>query len=435
MTRALVLGLCLLLAAPSLAAPPHAKRKKKRRPHYAHVHHRAGACWFEMPIAAAFSGEAAQGQGLAQVDLQAARVEASVAPTLRCLAGRLQLRSALRLWERGGTALDERGVQGRFGLAGRPGRGWDLALSGHVLALDRPAWPDPYQPVLGAGGEPTGALLGSKRWGGLWAGLDVDATVRLPHRLTLALSLDWTRRWDAQDAAFDAALRPDHLTPRDGDTTRAAVALRAKRGRWRLDAEAALRSRRYRYVFARDAVTGATHASPGGAGPNPLLETLGGSALFRAWVSLPYAGLRLESGLELGGDADLFQGYESAWLVGGRLVVSLRPLQALHASARYDVAYRLYTEDGYGETAAGAGSPHPALDDGASVRQRLTHRLRLAMRYRVWRRLEPFVEASLLWSDTNFPDYVPYEHPPHSPYDVDFDTTRWELAFGVRISI
>ena len=420
----LIAVIVLLVAVTAAAKPKKPRKSTTNRPT---VHAQAGRCRFEMPVRGAMTGEFGDGLSLAQLEVIGGAVDATVIPRLRCLKGRLIASLRLSGSERA-TQLEERRLGASLELRGRPTVGVWLSLRPYVRWLDRADWPDPYQPLVDAQGQRTGGLDVTNRRGGLRFGLGAEIEVRLPRRVDLRVDVDWMRRDDVQDADFDAVLRPDHLTPSDGDRFRGRLRARTRRGPWRVEGTAEVSGALSDFAFSRDAVTGATHAGVGGSAPNPLKRTVGGAGRLSAslWA---LKRTKVTAILAVGGVGDLHEGYDSTWFVGGEVGVVSRPWRGLGLRADYRVRLTRYTSDGYGETA-----DHPPLDFG-DRRERLTHIVRGELSYRVLRLLEPFVAARLEVSDTNFPDYVPFVHPVTAPFAVDFDWRRWEISLGLRFAL
>ena len=412
-----------------LALQPVAAARRKAPPL---LHLRAGRwCTLLGPAKAELAGLYGADQTLAHADVGAFAGGVSITPSLRCQRGRYWIRVPLAADGRVGSALDELGVRGGVELEGRLSRRVTLGLSGRLARRWRPGWPDAYQPVQDAAGEPTGALDGTGRYGYRTASGALRFTWRALPDLALWLGGSWTRTLSDRDPRFDPVLAPDHLTPFDHQRIDGALGASGRAGAYRHRTELGAGGVWYDVALARDEGTGFTHGAPGGAPPNPTLEALRLSVQHRSSVWLSGLATRLAVSAGYAFEDDLYQGYLTCDEVTGGLDARIRPWRRAVIHVGYDLAWRRYRATGYRQ-----GPDHPPLDDGASRRTRLTHVLAADVEVQtVGRWPRPFASVRAEWSDTTYPDYLPWVFPRTSPYAIDFDWTRIVALGGIRLEL
>ena len=387
-----------------------------------------GPCRLKAPISLEAAYEHAEGQTLSETTLDAFSGELREDLLLRCGKGAVIVRFPVEVGGRIGTALDELRGAARLGVDLRAARRLRIALHGSVRGALRPGWPDVYQPVLDGSLEPTGELAATGRYGYFDVEAGLGAELRLDRRLSLGLAASYDRHDSADDPNYDEVFSPDHLTPGDRQRVQGSVRLSGRRGDYRHASSLRVGWVDYGRVFARDAVTGATHATSGRVPANPLEENWIFGATTRH--SLYSRAMRLRFVGSLGYDYiyDEFQGYRSRHELTASFGVRLRPARGLAVEVTPHIRYARYTDDGYGE-----GDGHPPLEGSAPVRQRLTVGGVAELSWNPLKRaLSPFVRFTWDYSDTNYPDYAAWAHPQVAPYDIDFDWNRMAVLVGFR---
>ena len=353
-------------------------------------------------------------------------VDVDVEPALRAGDFALSLPSSLRMRETWGAQLSRTDARSLLSLDYRPLRALKLTVEGGAAASVRPGWLDPYQPVDDL---PDNGLVPTDRR----SRTQVLASARVfavPWSKTFArLRYDFARTSTTRDPAFDALERPNHLAPRDNDdhaleaswktafdVAKPAIGVGVERTEWF-------------FVFARDRGTGATHAGPGGAPPNPL------QVLHAAWIepelelALPGDVATVDAAWRVRAVDDVFQGYysrvENRFRLGVDAVFGPAELQ-LATKARFSFTSVDYGDDGYA-----AGKTHPPLDFG-------DHRLvraddvSLSARFPAKAPLHAFVDVDASSQLTNFPDYTPGIFPVHAAYSLDWDYGNVAVLAGVE---
>ena len=240
------------------------------------------------------------------------------------------------------------------------------------------------------------------------------------------------RRDYPQDPAFDAFVRPNHLTPDDRDELSAEASWRYIDGPIRLGLALGAARINWFFLFARDAKTGATHAGAGGAPPNPL-QTV------HVYDAEPSADLVLiKDRLTVGVDwrvratDDIYAGYYSA--LESRFGPSIDatvgpPTLDVRIEGRFSGMMRSYAASGYA-----AGQSHPPLDDGA-VRDDHAAQWDLHLRFPARAQLALVLDATARLRRTNFPDYQTGIFPASQAYDVDWDYQQARAMLGLELAL
>lgn len=407
-------------------------RRKATRDRSLMYWHLGGQWFMEVPLRAEVAGAFVDGSTYRRVRGGALDVSVSAAPEIRWRGGRFHVAGHVGHDRREtfGYHLPEATTLGSLGVGGRVARRLTLDVRGDVRWVQRPEWPDPYQPLLGVGGEPTGSLKATNRF----SFLDLGGTVTLRWRAAKAIkveaSLGYLDRRYEHDPAYDGLVAPTHLAPGDVGRLIGSAGVAGRHGRWRWDVETRIEWLDYRYAFARDPVTGLTHAVPGGEPANPLQDFVRVALRHSGRVSLPArTSLSWEAGYLR--NEDVHHGYYTWNDLEAGLGFSARPVAGLGIRAGAEARLRWYTSDGYGASAG-----HPTLDGGASLRAEQRIGLGARMEYATWkRRLRPFVEASWTWNRTNFPDYEPWVNPVGMPYRIDFDWQNIAVRGGLELRL
>jgi hypothetical protein len=361
------------------------------------------------------------------------RLDLRFDPGLRWQRGRLLIHLPTRFAHREtfGETLRQTDAASGVETLWRPAAGWRLGVDGGVHRRWRPDWPDLYQPTFDETGRPDG-LAPTDRGGWLeWttgARAEADSSVG-------RFSLDgrFRRRLGVVDPAYDPVLTPTHLPPADRDVVTTAFGLRGTFLDGRLRHRHALSGERavFPTLPARDAGTGKTHAGPGGDPPNPdfVLWHAGATTAWRA--RLGFLGSKVEGRLGYRRSLDAFDGYYTADTFSAGAGLSLRPGLGLRLSVDYDGRWRRYGPDAYA-----AGPDHPPLDGGAARRLGTRHAVAAEVsRPFSRRRLIPFLSVRWVDVETNFPDYVPFENPVGSAYDIDWDYRWTTVEVGLRVRL
>ena len=327
------------------------------------------------------------------------------------------------------SPLRQTDLDGSFAVDVEPLTRFHLGAQAGAALTTRPGWPDLLQPN-GVGTGP--ALLPTDRFS------HVDAYVRgklqaIPLRHHHArLKVSWMRRSYTHDPAFDAFVRPNHLTPNDRDEWTGDVSWRYIAAPLRLGIAVGASRHTWFYAFARDAHTGATHAGAGGAPPNPLqvLHTLDVEP--SAELVLQKDRLSVRFDWRVRAVDDMYQGYYSALenRLGPSIDATLGPAAtAVRIEGSFSGMYRLYTAAGYAP-----GATHPSLDDG-SVRDDRAAQWDLDMRFPARAPLALVLHATARLRRTNFPDYQSGVFPSVQPYDVDWDYQQGKVWLGLTYAL
>lgn len=392
----------------------------------------------ELPAEAFVAAGGLSGEGARDLGGPILELGAALRPRLVLRDPRLELRLRLahRRRETLGFSLAERTTGLGLSARWRPVDAWTVEAGGGLTWVDRPDWPDLYQPLLDARGEPTGDYAPTDRYSRFDGGLYAGVAWRSADGVRLRLRTEVLSRAYTLDPAYDPVDRPTHLVP--GDFTRAGLALRADRrfwdGRWRARLEVRGELLDFPYAYARDAGTGRTHAAPGGPPPNPRLAYRRFTLAHRSSVLFPGPRLRLVVELAYAHNDDTYAGYYTWNAVEAALTLRVPVVRGVRAEVGWAGLSRGYTDTGYQP-----GTRHPALDDGSLLRGEGSSTFLGRVTWDAWSgpgrsraRVRPFVEASWTSRTTNFPDYVPEVNPVGAPYDIRFDYVNLRAVAGVE---
>jgi len=361
--------------------------------------------------------------GYLTLDGRAGFAVASIDATPTIENDRWRFRSELGLRHRQtiGTPWTETTGDGTIAARFAPIRRFRVEVSGGVTARLRKAWLDQYQPIAVGQLGTTHRYSRWSRFGEIeFAGMPIRK-----HHARLDYRYEYTDYW--ADPNYDPFQRPTHLVPQDRVEHRLDASWHYLRRGVRLGAELVARHRNYYFAFARDAGSGATHATAGGAPPNPL---------YRVWFAEPTLDARIDAHeslrirLAYGHEfqVDSYQGYFSFAGPHPSVEVEWQPTTRLEIDLEADLRWRRYGPNSFQQVGS-----HPALEDGT---RRYAHRVHagLVARYRATEHLSIFAESSLVIRASNRPDYVPGVYPASRAYDIDFDYTNFIATVGVRAS-
>lgn len=209
-----------------------------------------------------------------------------------------------------------------------------------IAAARKPDWTDPFQPLA------TGELGTTNRYSHWDRNAIVELIARPARRQRLRIRYDYTLAVYQQDPMFDAIYDPLHLAPWDRDTHRVDAVWRLRRDRWKLRVGAEASRRQYFFLFAGDAHTGITHATSGGAPPNPLLEMVTAKPRVEADVEL-HESVLLSARYEFELARDTYQGYLSYTGHRPELAVTWALPREAELTARGELAFRTYGPNSY----------------------------------------------------------------------------------------
>ncbi|MEK7704773.1 MAG: hypothetical protein AAB426_07415, partial [Myxococcota bacterium] len=310
------------------------------------------------------------------------------------------------------------------------GRRLDLQAVGGLRVAYRPGWPDPYDTVLNGNGDPV--LDGSGHPQAL-------SSARLSHfdwvvgfGVTAHLARkQWAwGRYEINDAdyatsdSYDAANDPAHLVPSDYTRHQMQLGWRHIGEGWRATGTLDLTRKGYDSAFARDALTGATHAGPGGLPANPPLafNIMQPGVAFSSWL-IPDT-LRLGAGYAVEVSSDTFQGYYSYVCHEPSLSAEYRLPNQASFEASVALHVLRYGPDSYDPNAGN----HDPLDDNGSRRVDKRAEATLDGRWPITSELDAIGRAALRWRETNYPDYTLA----NSNYEIDWDYTDFQAYAGVE---
>jgi hypothetical protein len=310
-------------------------------------------------------------------------------------------------------------VEGRY----RPSPRLRVEVSGGVLGVWRPGWPDLYQPLL------TGAHAPTSR-NSYFEGHLGAAVAGIPIRHHHArLSYEYASADYADDAAYDPVDAPTHLVPSDhGDHTIDAAWHYLGEG-WKLGGRLEVVRRNWYSTFARDSGTGLTHAGPGGLPPNPLQVVWSVEPSVDAQVEVADGKLKLGGSYGLEVDSDAWQGYYSYVGQHPGLELKWKATRELRIALDAQVSWRDYGSGSYA-----AGPSHPPLESGS---RRWDRRVEVGLdaRYRLGSAFALTFEATWEHRRTNFPDYVPGVFPSTQQYDIRWDWDDARVLVGLEYSL
>lgn len=287
-----------------------------------------------------------------------------------------------------------------------------------VTAVLRPHWPDLYQPL------PSGELLPTDRFSYWQRRFELGAEAVLRKGTKARAALRYSLLDYRQDPAFLPVDEPNHLTPSDHQELALRLGLSHALGPARLRISLDLWQRDYFFVFARDRLTGKTHAGPRGLPPNPLYSLRGAESELGLTLRLPFGLARAAYGVQLVDDT--FQGYYSSVTHHPSLGLRWSATKRLSAELGAELSLRRYGPDSYA-----AGLSHPALEFGDRRADR-TGSVLLEATWKLSNEWALVASGKLTSRSTNFPDYKPGIFPRSARYDVRWDYDNWQLALGVQ---
>ncbi len=314
-----------------------------------------------------------------------------------------------------GDAPETRGA-GRMAGEWRPAPSLRLSAGFGVAGVHRPGWSDPYQP------EAAGQLLTTDRYS--YLARELQAGVAWGRHRLVTAGYSYRLSDYREDTRYEPIERPDHIAPADHEQHMLTLESRWRWRRLRFRAAVAGARRHYFYVFARDAGTGATHASAGGAPPNPLFTWLSVEPrLGASWIS---PNLELDADLGYALTVDTFAGYYTRRGLHPVLHALNRPTSRL--SVELTLGARLVR---YGSDSYAPGPSHPSLDDGS---RRYDERFRGALKvgFELGRGFGLDAVGSASSRQTNFPDYRPGVFPASARLSIDWDYQTYSVALGLR---
>jgi hypothetical protein len=313
-----------------------------------------------------------------------------------------------------GTSLSESHLDGSVRASFKAHARVRLAAQLGVRFVSRPGWPDPFQPV-------EGRMAGTDRYGHWDRASLAEVLVRPARRHRLRLRYDYNLAVYRHDPAFDALYDPTHLAPWDQDTHRLDLVWRRRGRGWNLGLGAELARRRYFFAFAGDAVTGATHAGPGGEPPNPLLRLRWINPRAEFDVDLAGGVVVLAGRYEVELVEDVHQGYLSYVGQHPQLSVTWSLPRAARLSARTELFLRRSGKNSY-TRAAGfeVDLDHPPLTWGERRADRLAS-LELGFRLPLLPHWSAIANSSLAVRRTNYAAYM-----------VRWNYTNWDAWAGAE---
>ncbi len=357
-------------------------------------------------------------------------------------AGRVALRVPVDLQYRETYGVDLREFRTRLAPAVRvkPTKRFWVELGTGVDSVRRPGWLDLYQPIPEEPTDPPMSpegYLPTDRFG--YQAWHIRTRVGLRPARGQKVKAFYRYRlstWE-KDPSFhpvdDPDADPNHLVPGDNEEHRMGIRWRWSRPGFRFVASFIAYQRDYFYVFARDAGTGKTHASPGFEPANPLQQFRG----IRPTVLTEFRFLdeRLRCAASLGYDfvQDTFQGYYSYTAPRPGLRIRHRTPAGVEISATASFRFRRYGPNSYAETPGWEPgmSGHPPLTFGD---RRVDARTTVSTGLRIpFGRLHAAVVQGDLWlRRTNFPDYQPGIFPSSSNYEIQWNYSNWRVLGGVE---
>lgn len=372
------------------------------------------------------SGGYLHGEGVRRVDAAVVKVGGAVAP--KATAGPFAIELPISASHRETLGAELRETRGRLGVGIdlKPFEELRFGLDGDLSLTYRPGWPDLYQP-LDPNGDGIPEDLASSDRNSFWQGrIGASATARPLKRLFVRARYRYSVVDYREDPDFNAVDEPNHLAPSDHTRHQEEVSIKYVARDWKAGVSFEASQRHDSFKYARDAGTGATHASPGGASPNPLQE-------LRTYVpaiggSVDLLDDRLEVSLSYGYEImqDTFEGYYSYRGHRPEIDVQLGTPVGVNVEAGVALIWRTYGPNSYAE-----GGSHPALEFGD---RRVDHRVRLTAgaTYPLKKGLTVVFEARWLRRRTNFPNYVPGVYPSQRLYDVEWSYDNVETVAGLR---
>jgi hypothetical protein len=375
---------------------------------------------WSLPREAEVAGGYREGRGTLDESAGLLLLRGKLVPTLT--RGELELRLGLQVATETsfGAPQDEQKL--RFGpeVQWRPVKRLRLEVQGGLQWVRRPGWHDQYQPL------PDGSLGQTDRYGYLELFVGGGLSWEVHRWNYLEVTYRGTLHNQVDDPSYEPDVSPDHLVPSDRIQNEMELRWRYQHRPWRLAVGVQGEYDDYSNVYARDAGTGATHAGPGGAPPNPLFEALKfgpGLEVRREWLD---GGLQVAASYRHEIQLDQFAGYYSYQGPRAELGLEVHPAEGWVLKSAAVGRWRRYGAGSYAE-----GPSHPALDYGTRRSDRLFSLEADALIHLIGP-LSAHLRSEWSRSDSNFPDYVPNRFPASRRYLIDWDHNNWQLQAGLR---
>lgn len=346
-----------------------------------------------------------------------------------------------------GFTMFQRDVEGGPAFRVRPNSKLDFGGETLVGYVDKPRWPDPYQPEL-VNDESTGKLLRTDRNSYFFTELEGYFKIKFHPKFSGEIYGGYNYRNNVEDPNYSEADAPTHLVPGDKDRFRGGLNFTGSTPErfWRFSLDVRLDWTRYAKTYSRDAKTGLTHAgSPDEANPLQQFREL----RFRQRNSLKLVKdvLKLVLIGEYTHNKDLFEHYYTWNKVDGSIRLKWTPTSRWLFEAGYGIGYQRYSKNGYQKTESPSplsadvdpkdvdpekGDSHPALDNGDSIRTELRHDVDARIEMALWvTQLKLYIEGDVSKNRTNFPDYEVNVFPSSRQYTIDWDYLNFEVLGGI----
>jgi hypothetical protein len=420
-------GVAVETTAPKKHKAPKTKRKKQRssakssRPRDGHVKRSPVDPNFGFSYRSSAALGLQHGFGVRRFDSSLLELSAGWSPWRRVGPLRFELPLEYQQLNLPGGKLAEYRPSASFRVTLRHFRSVQPYAAAEVTAVLRPNWPDLYQPL------PNGELLPTERFSYWQRRFEVGAQALLGRSSKARAALRYSLLDYRQDPAFLPVDEPNHLTPSDHQELALKLGLSTALGPVRPRLSLELWQRDYFFVFARDRLTGKTHAGPGGLPPNPLYSLRGAEPELGLTLRLPFGLARAAYGLQLVDDT--FQGYYSSVTHHPSLGLRWFATKRLSAELAGELSLRRYGPDSYA-----ASSAHPPLDFGDRRVDRLGS-VQLEATWKLSSEWALVANAKLSSRSTNFPDYQPGVFPRSARYDVRWDNDNWRLSLALQCRV
>jgi len=319
-----------------------------------------------------------------------------------------------------GFSLSETRARGTVEAGWRQGPSLRIGAHGGVGVVNRPDWPDLYQPL------PDGAYIPTDRYSHFVRNTGVQiAGIPVRHHHA-RLEYAFAQADHSIDPAFDPIGRPNHLTPSNNQRHTLEGSWRYLAKGWKAGLGVDAFARHSAYRFSRDAGTGSTHVSTGGLPPNPLQYWRGIEPSVSAEVSFWEERLELkcQTGVQI--VDDVFAGYYSYHGLHPGVRLTYADPNGVELRLRVEATLRRYGVDSYAESAR-----HPPLAWGnrrADYRGIATASISIPIAEN-WAAI---AETTVTLRRTNFPAYQPGIFPSTALYDFDWNYNNFFGLVGVE---